>query len=100
VIDDVEPPIVIEPPDDKRLLIISECMGMDGSFHVSRVMPLLRALCGDQFPRVWMLIPDDDPQAQDLLVLLAQELADHFGGALRDAMQASELPGGTEGSST
>jgi hypothetical protein len=32
IIDDVEPPIIIEPPDDKRLLIIAECLGPDLQF--------------------------------------------------------------------
>jgi hypothetical protein len=100
IIDDVEPPIVIEPPDDKRLLVISECVGSDGTFHIARVLPLLRALCGNEFPRVWMLIPDNSAEAQDLMGLLASELIQHFMGALRDAMQAADLPGNSEGSSS
>lgn len=100
VIHDVEPPIIINPPDDKRLLVISECIGVDGTFHSSRVMPLLRALAGDQFGRVWMLIPDDDPAAAEIMLALVQSMVDHFMGALRDAMGVAEQPGGSEGSSS
>lgn len=100
VFDDVEPPIVISAPDDKRLLIISEALGPDLTFHPGRVMPLLRALCGNEFQRVWMSIPDDDDSSSDMLMLITQALIDHFGHALHNASAAAELPGGTEASSS
>lgn len=98
VIDDVQPPLVIEPPDDKRLLIIAECLGPDLQFAPQRTLPLLRALCGDQFPRIWQLVPDNEPNSMALFGVLAEELINHFIVALKDVADAGELPGGTGGS--
>jgi len=98
VLEDVEPPIVIEPPDDKRGLIISECIGPDGTFHMSQARPLLKALCGIQFGRVWQLIPDDDESASELIAELVKAMFEHWNESLKDAQEAAELPGGTEGS--
>lgn len=102
VIEDVQPPIVITQPDTvERQLIIAECIGRDGTFDFASVMPLLRALCGDQFGRVWYLVKDDkDPNT---LIALVQTLVEHFqeeAGSLADAVEANELPGGSEGSSS
>jgi hypothetical protein len=100
IIDDVQPPIVIEPPDDKRLLVIAECLGPDLQFAAQRTLPLLRALCGDQFPRVWQLVPDNDPNAMAMFAVLTEELINHFIVALKDAVEAQDLPGGTGGSAS
>lgn len=99
VIEDVEPNIVITVPDTKRMLVISECIGPDGIFQMANVMPLLRALCGDQFGRVWQLIPSDDDSAQDILLGVIQKLWEHFDDAIREVMEVEENPGGSEGSS-
>lgn len=106
IIDDVEPPIIIEPPDEKTTLLISEQIGilttdMAGDMEsVQRVLPLLRAFCGDQFPRVWMLLPRVN--TSHYINILMQALVEHFEGSLKmlaQAREAAELPGGSEASS-
>lgn len=99
IIDDVEPPIVIEAPDDKRVIDIFALMGPQRNFHPGVMKPLLEALCGPQFPRVWMLIPDNSPVATDMITQLAQMLVDHFiSGTIEE--EAADLPGGSGASST
>lgn len=101
VLDDVQPPIVITAPDTvERQLVIAECIGRDGNFDMANVMPLLRALCGDQFGRVWFLVKNDTEP--DTLIALCQTMVDHFaeqGGLTADMVEAAELPGGSTGSS-
>lgn len=100
VLDDIQPPIVITAPDTvERQLTIVECIGRDGTFDMHNVLPLLRALCGDQFGRVWSLLKNDTQP--DTLITLVQALVEHFqteSVGLGQAMEAEELPGGTEGS--
>lgn len=99
VMDDIEPPIVITAPDTvERQLMIAECMGRDGAFDMANAMPLLRALCGNQFGRVWSLVRnDEDPET---LIALVQALVSHFGSDLEDVTEAAELPGGSTGLSS
>lgn len=98
ILDDIEPPIVITAPDTvERQLIIAECMGRDGTFDMANAMPLLRALCGDQFGRVWYLIRDDTEA--DTTIALVQAIVQHFNSNLGDIIEAAELPGGSTGSS-
>jgi len=98
VIDDVEPPIVITAPDTlERQLQIAELIGDEGTvnFTASQALPLLRALCGPAFPRVWALIRHDkDPQTA---IALVQALTAHMYGAIEG--EANETPGGSQGSS-
>lgn len=98
ILADVDPPISIEPPDPKRALEISEYIGQDGTFHMSRARPLLKAMCGVQFGRVWQLIPDDDDSASEIIAQLVQAMFEHFNDSLSDVTEAADLPGGTEGS--
>jgi len=96
IIDDVQPPIVITAPDTlERQLVIAEMISDDGSFGASQALPLLRALCGPAFSRVWPLIKDDrDPNTA---IAFVQALISHFYAALE--LGAAEVPGGSEGSS-
>lgn len=100
VLEDVQPPISIEPPDDKRTMEIAEYIGSDGTFHMSKARPLLRALCGDQFGRVWALIPDDNDASAVLIPQLVKAMFEHFNESLKEAIEAADLPGGSEGSSS
>jgi hypothetical protein len=98
VLDDIQPPIVITAPDTlERQMIIAELMGPDGVSDPSSALPLLRALCGDQFGRVWSLMRHSkDPE---ILFEFIQALFDHFSEVIQDMTEAEELPGGAEGSS-
>lgn len=97
VLDDVQPPIVITAPDTvERQLMIGEYVGMDGMFNYGNSLGLLRAICGDQFPRVWMMVKDD--KNPETLIGLIQTMLDHFAGYISDLTEAAELPGGSEDS--
>src|SRR3954466_8199252 len=98
VINDVEPPIVITAPVELgRTLIIMDGVGRNGEFEMANALPLLRALCGDQFGRVWALIADN--RTDSLMVAIIQKMMDHFKGLMDVAMEAQKQPGGSEGSS-
>lgn len=106
IIDDVEPPIVIPPPDEKTVLVISEQIGilstdlMDPMTSSGRVLPLLRAFCGDQFPRVWAMLPKEN--TTNAVNIVMQALLDHFTAQnqqLAHAREAAKLPGGSKASS-
>lgn len=99
VINDVEPPIEITMPDtNERQLMIAEMVGRNGDFDPQHSLPLLRALCGPAFGRVWMLVRDD--KEPDTLIALIQAIFMHFQDTI-EVMQAAEeeLPGGSEDSS-
>jgi hypothetical protein len=96
VIDDVVPPIVITAPDTlERQLVIAELIDAGGDFTVGQCLPLLRALCGDAFPRVWQLIRND--KDSNTAIALVQALVGHHYPAFEG--EASEIPGGSPGSS-
>jgi hypothetical protein len=106
VIDDVQPPIIINAPDEKTGMVIAEQIGMvtgdliDPATSVQRVLPLLRALCGDQFPRVWAMLPKENTTESVYVVL--QALMDHFSEQMKvlaHAKEAAGLPGGSQASS-
>lgn len=98
VINDVEPPIVITSPDtNERQLMIAEMIGRDGTFDTTNSLPLLRALCGTSFGRVWMLVRDDTEP--DTLIALIQAIFKHFEDVIKGLQEAEEeLPGGSEDS--
>jgi hypothetical protein len=95
VMDDVEPPIVITAPDTlERQLVIAEMISPGGDFSAGQALPLLKALCGPAFPRVWALIKDDkDPNTA---IALVQALVEHMFDAVTEA---ADVPGGSQGSS-
>ncbi len=100
VLDDIDPPIVITFPDTiERQMIIGESMSADATitFRPQTTLPLLRALCGTAFDRVWMLVRDD--KTPDALLGLIRAMFEHWGEALQTIIEAGELPGGSEGSS-
>lgn len=98
VLDDVQPPIVITAPDTvERQLGIAECLDTDGRFDASKAVPLLKALTGSQFGRVWELVRrDKDP---NVLIALVQAIFEHFSEELADVQEAEALPGGSGASS-
>lgn len=96
VIDDVAPPIVITPPDTlERQLIIAQMIGPQGSFGSAQALPLLRALCGPAFDRVWLMIKDD--RDANTAIALVQALIGHYYDALE--IEAADVPGGSPASS-
>lgn len=96
VLDDVAPPIVITAPDTlERQLIIGDIIGSNGDFEAAQALPLLKALCGDAFGRVWSLIKHDkDPNTA---IAFVQTLIMHFYDQIE--IEAADVPGGSEGSS-
>lgn len=97
VLDDVQPPIVITAPDTlERLLVAAETMGAVERGDMSALMPLLRAMCGDAFSRVWYLVRED--KGPDRMIAIANALGEHFAEVLAPLLEAGELPGGSEDS--
>ena len=100
VIDDITPEIRITAPDTlERMLVIGDYIGMwrSGNWDTSASLPLLRALCGNQFGRVWMLIKDD-PDPNTMLAMI-NAMFEHFSEVIEPVQEAEELPGGSEDSS-
>jgi hypothetical protein len=98
VMDDVTPPIVITAPDtQERILVSAEGFSLVQRGDMGAVMPLLRALCGDAFDRVWWLVKDD--KGTDRTIALLNALSEHFDEVLAPYMEANDLPGGSQGSS-
>lgn len=100
VIDDVEPPIQITSPDTlERKLVIADnyASWRSGQWEMSGTIPLLQALCGDQFGRVWMMIKDDPDEA--VMLEMIKAMFDHFSAALGDVEETADLPGGSGDSS-
>jgi hypothetical protein len=106
VIDDVQPPIIIPQPDEKTSLIIGEQIGMlsndllNPKVSLQRILPLLRAFCGDQFPRIWAMLPEEN--TTENVYILMQALLDHFSeqmAVFQHAQEAADLPGGSRASS-
>jgi hypothetical protein len=103
----VEPPIIIpNRRTRRRSLMISEQIGMlssdliDPQMSIQRVLPLLRAFCGDQFPRVWAMLPKKN--TTESVTVVMQALMDHFTAQnqqLAHAREAAKLPGGSKASS-
>jgi hypothetical protein len=98
VIDDVDPPIVITAPDNlERILVAAEGFSAVERGDMGAVMPVMRAICGDAFPRVWWLVRED--KGVDRAMALLNALAKHFEEVLAPYQEAAELPGGSSGSS-
>ncbi len=100
ILEDLDPPITITFPDTiERQMIIAESMSADATitFRPNTTLPLLRALCGPAFDRVWMLVRDD--KTPDALMGLVRAMLEHWAEALRDVIEASEVPGGSQDSS-
>lgn len=91
---------ITEPDTFERQAIIADFVGgwERGEWTTSAVMPLLRALTGDQFPRVWPMLKDQKDAA--LAVTLINAMFEHFkeSAVIENAKAAAELPGGSEGS--
>lgn len=98
VLDDVDPPIIITAPDTlERILVAAEGFSQVQAGDLGAVMPLMRALCGEAFPRVWYLVRED--AGPDRAVALLNALSVHFEEVLAPFKEAEELPGGSEDSS-
>lgn len=97
VIDDVEPPIVIQAPTSTEQQIeIHQLFGNDGTFHVRDAELVLRALCGEAFPRVWEQFRREHVK---VLIALIADMGDHFGELLQGNGEG-DFPGGSPASSS
>lgn len=95
VIDDVDPPIEITAPDDvERMFIIADIVGRDLDFNEANSLQLLKALCGEQFDRVWFLVRKD--KTPDTIIALVNALLGHFADAIEDLAEAGDQPGGSQ----
>lgn len=97
VLDDVDPPIIIEAPDDsERQLALAELFDSQGGFEVRDARRILQLVCGDAFDRVWELVRHEHIS---VLVKLIDDMGSHF--AKQSQLDgAQEFPGGSVASST
>lgn len=98
VLDDVDPPIVITPPEDaERQMELAELFGEQGQFRMSDARRVLRNICGDEFDRVWELV-----RGEHISVLLAliDDMGQHFAaqGSPADNVTEADFPGGSSAS--
>lgn len=100
VIDDVEPPIVItDPVEAERLVALAELFAAtreQRQIEPARFHPLLKAICGDAYDRVW----EELLRKKHLRVAYAflDDVQSWFApnGPASAKGGASELPGGSE----
>lgn len=100
VIDDVDPPIVIPPPDDADTqLELSELFGEDGEFQMRDARRILRLICGDAFDRV---MEQFGKEHITVLLRLIGDMGRHFQEQAPAASPdgAADFPGGTPASSS
>ncbi|WP_430332736.1 hypothetical protein [Rhodococcus sp. ACT016] len=90
VIDDVEPPIVItEPVETGRIVAIISCLNqVAGGVPEELVFePMLRAVCGDAYDRVWTeLLADKHFNVTGTFI---EDVRKHFAPDYRTAAQSS-----------
>lgn len=92
VIDDVEPPIVITPPDSvEEQIELAELFRFQGGFAIADARRVLQLVCGEAFPRVWELFRGEHIS---VLVALVQDITDHFG-PIMTMPGADDFPGGS-----
>ena len=99
VIDDVDPPIAIYPPEDADTqLEIAELFGSDGRFLIKDARRVLKLICGDAFDDVWELVGKEHIT---VLLSLIAEMGDHFQAQAAPAEDVDEedFPGGSPASS-
>lgn len=95
VIDDVEPPIEIQPPTTlEQQVELNELIGPDGEFEMRNVRKILAAFCGPAFPRLWELLRKEHA---DVFAAVANDMIAHFKEDLDT--EAANAPGGSPASS-
>lgn len=96
VINDVDPPILIEQPATTEQQIgLAELFDNTGDFMLKDARRVLELICGESFPAVWELMRREHIS---VLVGFIQELGLYFGGLVSAA--EDEVPGGSAASST
>lgn len=97
VINDIDPPIVIQPPNSiEQQIGLSELFSSQGEFRTRDARRVLQLICGDSFTTLW---PHIKGKHISFLVALIRDMGEHFGGYLRN-WDDGDLPGGSKASST
>lgn len=99
VIDDVEPAIVIPPPDDAdSQLELAELFGEQGQFRMQDARRILQLICGDAYGQVMAVFGKEHVS---VLLALIDDLGRHFQEQAEAASPqgARDFPGGTSASS-
>lgn len=99
VIDDVDPPIVIQPPEDtERQLELAEMFDAGtGAFRAADARRILTLICGDEFDRVWDMVRHEHIT---VLMALIDDMGTHFENQANLREAAGEFPGGSAASSS
>lgn len=100
VIDDVDPPIVIESPETAdQITVMGEMLSNEGRFTPGDARRVLQAICGDTddtFDRLWDLVRHEHIS---VLVALIHDMGEHFRQQGAELVTEEEFPGGTGASS-
>lgn len=88
---------ISKPDTTERALALGTIIDNRGNIDVPNVRPMLEALCGEAFPYVWEVVRNLPIEVTVELVLDIQEW---FFGESVDLDEVTELPGGTEDSSS
>ncbi|BCN44702.1 hypothetical protein [Prescottella equi] len=99
VIEEANPPIVITAPvETHRVVAISQIYAASqaGDIDPAQFHPLLRAVCGDAYDRVWMEFLADRHYNVAYLFLLELQRWFMPNGASAVTGGGEELPGGSE----
>lgn len=85
----LDPPLVIEPPIglDAQLTVLGMA-DKNGDTEIRNVKPMLHALCGKSFDRVWDLLKDEPIEVAEAVV---QDMWKFFDEQVLDS--AAETPG-------
>jgi hypothetical protein len=90
--DGTEPPTLISSPDSvERLTALTEMIDGQGSFDFANLRPMFKALCGESFDAVWVVVKDEPA---DVLLPLFEDIWGHFNGQT-GARAGDDLPGGS-----
>jgi hypothetical protein len=98
VLDDVDPPIEIGPPDTlEQQITIQRLFDRDGNFALADAGEVLEVLCGEAFPRVWDLLRNEHVRVS---IGLIQDIGRHFEPLMARLIEAGDFPGGSGASPT
>lgn len=90
VIDDVDPPIVINAPVTvEQQIVVAELTEPSGGIQARNLRPALQQLCGEEaWPRVWELLRREH---ETVLFAFFDDLHSHFNP--RPGVGGSDVPG-------
>lgn len=95
VLKEFDPPIVItEPVESGRIVAIAELYASGGRLTPQRFLPVLKAICGDAFERVWTELLCN--KHMNVAHRFMKDVQDHFSPKpAAGSNGAADVPGGS-----